>query len=349
MRGMTTTHSDEKAWRALLAPYAKPDTRKATIQILDTVLPFAGLLWLMWWSLSVSYALTLALAVPTAGFFIRLFILQHDCGHNAFFPSRRASDVLGGILGVITLFPYGYWRKTHALHHATNGNLDEREFGDVSTLTVREYLAKGWLGRLGYRLYRHPFVLLVVGPLYQFVLKHRFPFDIPFSWKREWRSVLWTNVALAVVYTALCLTIGWQALVAIYLPVVMIAGAAGVWLFYVQHQFEDTYWEGKEEWSFYRAAAHGSSYYDLPGWLHWITGNIGFHHLHHLDSRVPNYRLQDAFYDNPELQRATRLTLRTSLACASLRLWDEEKRTMVGWEAVREAKRAGLPTRAVEA
>jgi omega-6 fatty acid desaturase (delta-12 desaturase) len=334
------TNADEKAWRRLLAPYTRSSWRRALIQLANTALPFAALWYLMLRSLEVSYALTLLLAVPTAGMFIRLFILQHDCGHNAFFPSRRANDVLGAVLGVVTLFPYGYWRRTHAIHHATNGNLDQRELGDVRTLTVREYEALPPMQRFAYRLYRHPLVLFGLGPLYQFVIKHRFPFDIPFAWRREWASVLWTNLALVAVGAVLWATVGWQAVLLVHLPVVLFAGSLGVWLFYVQHQFNDTYWEREEAWDFHLAGAHGSSFYDLPRWLHWVTGNIGFHHLHHLDSRVPNYNLQRAYYENPALQKVTRLTLRSSLGCARLRLWDEERRLLVPFSDLRQR---GLP------
>ena len=327
---MESTTRDDKAWRALLAPYKQANWSRALAQLANTVLPFTLIWGLMafavtrgaWWA-------ALVLAFPAAFFFIRLFIFQHDCGHGSFFPSRRANNVLGGILGVVTLFPYGYWKKTHAIHHATSGNLDDREFGDIVTLTVKEYRALTPLRRFGYRLYRHPLVMFGLGPSYQFVIKHRFPFDIPFAWKREWLSVLKTNLALVAVYAALVLGLGWQTVLMVQLPIIVVAGALGVWLFYVQHQFEDTYWEHEEAWDFYRAGAHGSSFYDLGPLGHWLTGNIGYHHIHHLASQIPNYRLADCFRDNPSLQRATRLTLRASLRCAKLRLWDEERRTMV--------------------
>ena len=325
---MTTAPHEETAGRALLAPYKRASWRRASLQLLDTALPF-GLLWaLMAATVERSYPVTLLLAVPTAFFFIRLFIIQHDCGHGAFFPSRRANNLLGRALGVVTLFPYGYWKKTHAIHHATSGNLDDREFGDIRTLTVKEYQALSPLRRFSYRLYRNPLVMFGVGPFYQFVLKHRFPFDIPFTWKREWRSVLGTNLALAVVTTALVLGLGWKAVVLVEVPIILLAGALGVWLFYVQHQFEDTYWEHEEAWDFYRAGAHGSSFYDLGAIGHWLTGNIGYHHIHHLASQIPNYRLAECFRENPSMQRVTRLTVRASLRCARLTLWDEERRTM---------------------
>jgi omega-6 fatty acid desaturase (delta-12 desaturase) len=338
---MTAPARDETAWRKLLAPYKQSSWRHASIQLLNSALPF-GLLWALMAALAGrSYLLTLLLAVPASFFFVRLFIIQHDCGHGSFFPSRRANNLLGAMLGVVTLFPYGYWKKTHAIHHATSGNLDDREFGDIVTLTVSEYRALSPFGRLRYRLYRNPLVMLGVGPFYQFVIKHRFPFDIPFAWKREWRSVLGTNVALAAVVTALGVTVGWKTFALVQAPIIVIAGAIGVWLFYVQHQFEDTYWEHDEAWDFYRAGAHGSSFYDLGRVGHWLTGNIGYHHIHHLASQIPNYRLAACFRDNPEMQRVTRLTVRDSLRCARLTLWDEERRTMVPFRSLALAAAGG--------
>jgi len=328
-------------WNRVLAPYKKPDTRRAIVQLLDTAVPFVGLWALMLWSLQVSYALTLLLAIPAAGLLVRLFIIQHDCGHGSFFPSRRANHVLGFILGVVTLTPYRYWRRTHAIHHATAGNLDRRELGDVKTLTVREYLSAGRWKRLGYRLYRSAFVLLVVGPTYQFVVKHRLPFDAPLSWKQEWASVIWTNVALAAVVLTMAWTVGLGSFLLVWAPVFLLSGAAGIWLFYVQHQFEDTYWEGQQEWDFHLAGIEGSSFYDLPAVVHWFTGNIGYHHVHHLSSAIPNYRLRQAMEETPELQHVTRLTFLESLKCQRLKLWDEESRTLIGF---RDLKSLGTGT-----
>lgn len=330
----TDPAGEDKAWRKLLEPYKRPCTRSATIQLLNTALPFALFWYLMLKCLPVSYGLTLVLAIPTGFLFIRLFILQHDCGHGSFFPSRKANHIVGSLLGVVTLFPYGYWRRTHAIHHATSGNLEHRELGDVKTYTVREYL--GWTAthRFLYRLYRHPLILLGLGPTYQFVLKHRFPFDIPWSWKREWASVLWTNLGIAAIFTALAWWHGWATVLMVHLPVVLVAGAVGVFLFYVQHQFEETYWEHEEDWEFYRAGTQGSSFLDLPRPLHWLTGNIGYHHIHHLASRIPNYRLAECYRENPDLQRVTRLTLRQGLQCLQLKLWDEDRGKLVGFGAV---------------
>ena len=335
------TETDDINWSNVLAPYRSPSRRSAVIQLLNTAVPFVVLWYLMVRSLSVSYWLTLLLAVAEAFMYARLFIIQHDCGHGSFLRSRRAMDVIGSLLGVVTLFPYAYWRRTHALHHATSGKLDQREFGDISTLTVREYLALSPWKRLTYRLYRHPLVLLGVGPTYQFVFKHRFPWDIPRSWKREWASVFATNFGIAASVWALSAAFGWRSFLLVHGTMMLIAGALGVFLFYVQHQFERTYWDQGDEWDPTRAAVDGSSYFDMPAWLHWCTGNIGFHHIHHLASQIPNYRLARCFRENPALP-AARLTIRDSVRCLRLRLWDEDRRTMVGFEAVREASPALL-------
>jgi omega-6 fatty acid desaturase (delta-12 desaturase) len=323
--------AEARRWNGLLRAYRTPDLPRSLFQLVSTALLFVSSLALMLWSLELSYFLTLALAFPTAGFLIRLFIIQHDCGHGSFFASRTANDLVGSTIGVVMLTPYQYWRKTHAIHHATHGDLERRDFGDVMTLTVREYRALSKRGRFGYRFYRNLFVMMVLGPIYQFGIKHRFPFDAPRAWRREWASVWWTNAAIAAVLVAAWLTIGLGRLALVYVPVMLIASAVGIWLFYVQHQFEDTYWSDSSRWSFHKAGTEGSSFYDLPRVLHWFTGNIGYHHIHHLASQIPNYRLPRCFAENPELQQVTRLTLFQSLRCARLKLWDEEKRKLVGF------------------
>ena len=338
--------STEANLRRLVAGFAHPQHGRAVWQLVNTLLPFLGLWTLMVASIEWgwSYGWTLLLALPTAALYVRLFIIQHDCGHGSFFANRRTDHVVGAALGLITLFPFGYWKKTHAIHHATSGNLDRRELGDVETLTLREYQALSWHRRLAYRFYRSAPALLVIGPAYQFLIKHRFPFDIPFSWKKEWASVLWNNLALVVAGTVLVRTIGWHPILLVHVPVVLIAGAVGIWLFYVQHQFEGAYWERQENWSADEAALHGSSFFDLPRWAHWLTGNIGYHHIHHLASKVPNYRLRECYESNALLQRAPRITFISSLRCARLKLWDEDAKRLIPFP--RGTRREKLPAAA---
>jgi omega-6 fatty acid desaturase (delta-12 desaturase) len=264
-----------------------------------------------------------------------MFMFQHDCGHGAFFRSQRVASIVGSAIGVLTLVPYAYWRKTHAIHHATSGNLDTRTFGDIDTLTVREYLSRPWLKRVLYRVYRHPVVMLLVGPAYQFIFKHRYPTDIPRTWKREWASVHWTNAALVAVLLAAAFTIGLGRFLAVQLPITLIAGSLGVFLFYVQHQYEDTYWRYREAWDYYAAGLEGASLLVLPKMLQWFTANIGFHHIHHVSSRIPNYHLQRCYDENPQLHEVTKLTLGESLKTLRLTLWDEDERRLVGFRELR--------------
>ena len=319
--------------RQLCAPFARASLARALWQLTNT-LPAFVLLWLlMAWSLRSGwgYGWTLLLALPASGLYVRLFIIQHDCGHGSYFASRRANQWVGCCLGLITLFPFGYWKKTHAVHHGTSGNLDRREFGDIRTLTVKEYQAGSRLSRFFYRCYRSMPVLLGLGPIFQFAIKHRIPFNLPLSWRREWHSVLLNNLMLLLAVAACSLALGWQVVLLVQLPVLLVAGALGVWLFYVQHSFEHAYWSRQKDWDSNQAAVTGSSYYDLPRVLHWLTGNIGYHHIHHLAPRIPNYRLRAAFESSPLLQRAPRLTLRSSLKCVRMKLWDEDQGRMVSF------------------
>ncbi len=329
---------DAARWNALLAPYRSPILWKSLWQLGSTVLLFAGCWWATAASLEVHYGVTLLLAIPTAMMVVRLFMLQHDCGHGSFFQSRKANTAVGGILGVFTLVPYTYWRKTHALHHAGTGDLEGRELGDIDTLTVREYLGLSPWRRFLYRCYRHPIVLLLVGPAWQFIIKHRLPLDIPRSWKREWASVHWTNVGIAVAVAGMCWLVGWRTFLAVQLPVTLIAGAIGIYLFYVQHQYEDTYWRYRDAWNYYAAGLEGASHLVMPKFLQWCTANIGLHHIHHVSSRIPNYRLQQAFDAIPDLRRATILTLPQSVKTLWLTLWDEDEKRLIGFRELRRMR-----------
>lgn len=320
--------------------YALPSSRRSLGQLLVTASSFAAL-WLgMWVSLDLSYWVTLLLAVPAAGFLVRFFIIQHDCGHRSYFRSRWANDLVGRALGVLTLTPYDYWRKAHAVHHATSGNLDRRGIGDINTLTVGEYRALSGWRRLLYRLYRNPLVLFGVGPTYLFVLKHRFPLDLPLFQRRLWVSVLVTNVAIIALSVAMAMAVGVVDFVKVQLPVVLLASSIGVWLFFVQHQFDGTYWRREGTWNFHHSAFEGSSYYRLPRLLQWFTASIGLHHVHHLCSKVPNYRLKECLERIPELSQVRRITLLESLRCARLSLWDEERGAMVSFGDLKRRRHA---------
>ncbi|MEX2156774.1 MAG: fatty acid desaturase [Gemmatimonadales bacterium] len=317
------------SWSARLARYKGADLTRSVLQLSLSAMLFAGAWALMYLSLSVSYWLTLLLAVPTAFFMIRLFIIQHDCGHGSFFSSGRVADIVGSILGVVTLTPYHYWKKTHALHHATSGNLEHRGFGDIDTLTVEEYLKSSPWQRFRYRLYRHPFVLFGVGAIVHFFIRHRLPTIAPREWTRERRSILWTDVGLATVIVLTGSLLGFRELMMVHLPVALLTTVVGVWLFYVQHQFEPTYWEHDDRWKYDAAALQGSSYYRLPKLLQWATGNIGLHHIHHLHPRIPNYRLQRVLDEHADLRNVPTLTLLDSFRCVRLTLWDERERKLV--------------------
>ncbi|MDH3223210.1 MAG: fatty acid desaturase [Gemmatimonadota bacterium] len=315
----------------MLAPYNGPDHRRSLAQLLLTATGFFVLWYVMLRSLEVHYALTLLLSLPTAGFLVRLFMIQHDCGHGSFFRSRRLSSVVGHAIGTLTLLPYEYWRRTHALHHAHAGDLEHRGFGDVETLTVEEYLGRSKKERLAYRIYRNPLVLFGVGALWHFVLKQRLPLNIPRGWTREWRSVWITNFALAASVLVMVALVGLPRFLLVHAPVVAVTCSVGVWLFYVQHQFEDTYWERPPEWDFFDAALEGSSHLVLPRPLAWLTAHIGLHHIHHLNPRIPNYRLQACQDDLPVLEAANKISIRGSWAVTRLHLWDGEARRLISF------------------
>jgi len=321
--------------RALLR-YCEPSVRRALFEVGVTVLPLALLWVLMWLSLDVGYWLTLLLAVPAGGFLVRLFIIQHDCGHGAFFRNRAANTWVGRALGVLTLTPYDYWKRNHAVHHATSSNLDRRGIGDIDLMTVEEYRSKSLLRRLGYRCYRSAPVMFVIGPAWLFLLQHRLPFNQMREGWRPWVSTMATNAAIAAVVAGMIWMVGWAPFVMIHLPIMLIAASMGVWLFYVQHQFENVAWARTDGWSHHEAALTGSSYYDLPGLLRWFSGNIGIHHVHHLNSRIPYYRLPKVLRDLPELKAvAGRLTLKDSLKGIPLSLWCERREKLVSFRGAR--------------
>jgi omega-6 fatty acid desaturase (delta-12 desaturase) len=314
------------AWRQAVKNYQNPDIRRSIWQLVNTVVPYIALWVGMVWSLQVSYWLTLAMAIPAAGMVVRMFIIFHDCGHGSFFKSSRANHWVGSILGVLVFTPYFYWRQSHAVHHATAGNLDKRGVGDVWTMTVDEYLeASGWK-RFAYRVYRNPAIMFGIGPLVVFVFTQRFA-SKTFK-KRERYSVYWTNLALAVLITAISLFIGFKNYVLIQLPVIWIGTMVGVWMFYIQHQFDGVYWERAKEWDFVKAGLEGSSFYQLPKVLQWFTGNIGFHHIHHLSPKIPNYLLERCHRENP-IFHVKPVKLWTSLKSLTYRLWDEKSRKLV--------------------
>jgi len=334
----TATAVDERTWTRILARYRQPSNARGIVEIAITVVPLAALWALIWATLDLSYWLSLLLAVPAAGFLVRLFMIQHDCGHGSFFRNRLANDWVGRVIGVLTMTPYGFWQRMHALHHAGSGNLDRRGFGDIDTLTVREYRELSFWGRLRYRLYRHPAVMFGIGPAYLFVVRHRLPIGLMRGGWRPWLSTMTTNFSIALIAATLIWFIGIKAFLLVHLPVILLAASAGVWLFYVQHQFEHTTWDRDADWNLHHAALHGSSHYDLPAILRWFTANIGMHHVHHLCSRIPYYRLPRALRDHPELRGISRLTLLQSLCCVRLVLWDETQRRLVSF---RDARRSG--------
>ncbi len=325
--------NDTRKWAQLLARYGRPSNGRGFVEVAITIVPLVALWLLIWAALDISIWLSLLLAVPAAGFLVRLFMIQHDCGHGSFFSHRALNDWVGRIIGVLTFTPYDFWQRTHAMHHASSGNLDRRGIGDIDTLTVREYRALSAWGGLRYRLYRHPAVMFGIGPAYLFLLQHRLPVGLMRGGWRPWISTMATNLAIAAVAAVLIWLIGVKAFLLVHLPIMLLAASAGVWLFYVQHQFEETWWAAKGDWDRHDAALHGSSHYDLPPVLRWFTANIGVHHVHHLCSRIPYYRLPRVLRDHPELRGIGRLTLGQSFRCVRLVLWDERQNRLVSFKA----------------
>jgi acyl-lipid omega-6 desaturase (Delta-12 desaturase) len=320
-------------WKDLLAKFQQPCVRRATWQIINTF-GLYGLLWFgMYWALALSWWVALPLALVAGGLLVRIFIIFHDCGHGSFLPSTRANDIVGFLAGLLTFTPYQHWRWEHSIHHGASSDLDRRGTGDIWTLTVEEYLASSPWRRLAYRLSRNPFVLLGIAPVAMLGIRQRFP--APQASRRERNSVWWNNLALVALAAALSLAFGWKNYLLLQLIIIMVGGAAGIWIFYVQHQFEDAYWARNEEWDFTAAALRGSSYYRLPALLQWFSGNIGFHHIHHLSPRIPNYHLERCHRSNPVFSLVPALTLGASFRTLRLHLWDEASRRLISFRDLR--------------
>lgn len=328
------------AWVRHLAKFRDPDPARSGFELAVTLLPFVGIWAAAWAMLQVSYTLALALALVNGLFLVRLFCIQHDCGHGSFFKNSTLSDWVGRALGVLTITPYDVWRRSHATHHGASGNLDARGFGDILTLTVAEYEARSWLGRLKYRAYRNPVTLFLIGPAYVFFLEQRLPVGYMKAGRKYWLSALGTNLGIAVALGLIVWFGGWKPLLFIFFPSTMLAAALGVWLFYVQHQFEETHWDHKDDWQVHEAALHGSSHYILPPVLAWFSANIGIHHVHHLYARIPFYRLPEVLRQHSQLSEANRLTIRESIKTAGLQLWDEKSRRLTSFRELRRARQA---------
>lgn len=321
-------------WVKILAAYREPNQLRSGFELAISLVPFVALWALAWWSLGVSYWLTLAISVVNALFLLRLFTIQHDCGHGSFFKNRQLSDWIGRMIGVLTLTPYDVWRRTHSVHHSTSGNLGKRGMGDIHTMTVAEYQGHSPFDRLMYRLYRHPISLFVFGPGYLFFLQNRIPYGLTNN-ARYWLSAMGTNIAIIAALVVIWWFGGLMPVLLIFLPSTLVAATAGMWLFYVQHQFENTRWVPDEEWQLHDAALRGSSYYVLPSVLQWFSANIGIHHVHHLYSRIPFYRLTEVLRDHAELAKSNRMTIRESLGNARLHLWDEKTKRLLSFAQVR--------------
>ncbi|CAM3714583.1 fatty acid desaturase [Mesobacillus zeae] len=333
-----------KNLRKQVAPYEKSNTKDSIWQVINTLGPFFLLWYLAYKSLSVSYILTLALGIVAAGLVIRTFIIFHDCTHHSFFKNRTANKVLGTITGILTFFPYSQWGHEHSVHHATSSNLDKRGTGDIWMMTVDEYLASPGWKRLAYRIYRNPIVMFGIGPIYVVLLSNRF--NRKGARMKERLNTYLTNVGMVLLILLLVSAIGWEAFLLVEVPIFLVSGSLGIWLFYVQHTFEDSYFEEDKEWEYVKAAVEGSSFYKLPKVLQWVTGNIGFHHVHHLSPRVPNYKLEEAHKNSVPLQNVPTITLKTSLTSLKFRLWDEQNKKFVGYKAVKTMSQSAIPRKA---
>ncbi|MEP1230547.1 MAG: fatty acid desaturase [Litorimonas sp.] len=328
--------STAQTWFQRLAPYRRAQDGRATFELLITLIPFLALWAGIWRLIQAGHYWGIIGLIPAGGLIVRLFIIQHDCGHQSMFSRKSVNDWVGRFIGILTLTPYDHWKRSHALHHAGSGNLDRRGIGDdILTLTVDEYKNSSRWDRIKYRLYRHPVVMFGIGPAYVFFLCNRLPLGAMKNGVKPWASALLTNLGVAVLYGLIIWAVGWKIFVLIQIPTILVGASIGVWMFYVQHQFDETHWSRTGEWDREHAALRGSSYYDLPGWLMWITGNIGVHHVHHLSSRIPFYRLPKILKDHPELKSFGRLTFWESLKCVKLALWCEQNQRLISFRAAK--------------
>lgn len=335
-----TKQSATGTWKTDVAPYEKSQTSRSVWQLVNTLIPFVVLWILAYKALSLSYGLAIPIDIMAAFFLVRIFILFHDCTHHSFFRSRFANEVTGTITGFLASFPYEQWKHEHAIHHATSGNLNRRGTGDIWTLTVEEYLALPLTRRIMYRVYRNPFVMFGIGPIYIVLAAYRF--NRKGAGRKERLNTHLTSAALVIFFGVLAWVLGWRQVLLVEGPILYLSAMLGIWLFYVQHQFEDTYFERAQEWSYVSAALEGSSFYKLPRILQWMVGNIGFHHIHHLSPRIPNYSLQKLHESSEIMQRVTAISLRTSLRSLRYRLWDEKSKRFVRFAEVAHARRNKL-------
>jgi omega-6 fatty acid desaturase (delta-12 desaturase) len=333
---LSSAQPSNAGWKAVVAKYQKPAAWRSAWQVVNTLVPYAALWYLMYLSLSISAWLTIPLAVLAGGFLVRAFIIFHDCGHGSFLASKRLNTILGYVTGILCFTPYHHWRWEHSVHHSTSGDLDRRGTGDVWTLTVQEYLESSRWKRFAYRLARNPFVLFLIAPLFLFFIRERFPSKD--AAPRERWSVWGTDAAIVAIAVLMSLAFGFKTYVLLQIMVVAVASCAGVWLFYVQHQFEGVYWERNDNWDYVTAALKGSSFYKLPRVLQWFSGNIGFHHIHHLSPRIPNYYLPTCHDAEPLFQTVKPITLGSSLKSLNFRLWDEQQRQLVGYDALKQVR-----------
>lgn len=325
-------------WRRLLEPYARPRAWRSLLQLAGNLGGYLGLWVAMWWLADRALWASLLLTVPAAGFILRTFSIQHDCGHGSFLPSRKANDWVGRLVVPVAITPYGYWRMAHAVHHATVGHLDRQGVGDIGVLTVDEFRARSWLRRLLYRAYRNPIVLFGIGPAFQYYVRFRLPYDLPAPKAKARNSILLTNAALLVILLAIHATLGLGRFFLLWLPTMTLAATVGLWLFYVHHHFEHTYWARENDWSQANAATEGSSYFALPAVLRFFTGSTGIHHAHHACPRIPNYRLREALAAHPELRSLNAITLRKSFSCGRLSLWDERSHRLISFREERASR-----------